>query len=65
MFAVIFERQDRKPDEIYYYNKRVDAVYHFGLFFNDNTDMYSKISIIDVDENREIMYNTLNSDAVK
>ena len=64
MFAVVFERNDQKPDEVYYYNKKDSAEYHFDLFSDDDSGMYSKISIIDVDEKREIRYNRLDFDAM-
>lgn len=65
MFVVIFNRSDEKPDEEYCYYKREDAEYHLGLFLDDDSDIYSKISIVEVDENQEIRYNTLNSDAMR
>lgn len=64
MFAVVFERKDENPDEVYYYNKKESAEYHFYLFSDDASGMYSKISIIDVDEKREIRYNRLDTDAM-
>lgn len=65
MFAVVFKRRDRRPDEVYYYKKKDDAEYHFGLFSNDDSNLYSKISIIKVDEEQEISYNKLNFDAMR
>ena len=65
MFAVMFERKDCQPNEIYFYHTREDAAYHFSLFCNDDSGLYSKISIFLVDEDEEILYNGLNIDAVR
>ena len=46
MFVVVFNRSDDKPDEEYCYYKREDAEYHLGLFLDDDSDIYSKISIV-------------------
>ena len=59
MFAVVFKRVDRQPDEVYYYKNEIDAVYHFELFIDDDSGLYSKISLLKVDEQREIRYNIL------
>ena len=65
MFAVVFKRKDGKLDEVYYYNKKDDAEHHLELFENDDSDLYAKISIVMVDEDREIRYNKLNFDAMR
>ena len=59
MFAVVFKRVDKQPDEVYYYKNENDAVYHFELFIDDDSGLYSKISLLKVDEQQEIRYNIL------
>lgn len=45
MYTVTFRRKDDQPDEIYYYNKYEDAYYHFNLFRDDDSDLYSRIEL--------------------
>lgn len=46
MFIVRFLRLDGKPDEEYCYAKFEDARYHFQLFFNDDSYLYSKVLLL-------------------
>ena len=41
MYAVTFKRKDEQPDEIYYYQNYADAAYHFNLFKDDYSGLYS------------------------
>jgi hypothetical protein len=50
MYTVTFIRRDGEPDEIYYYNQLNEARHHFELFRNDDSELYSRIEL--VQENR-------------
>ena len=50
MFVVCFERNDKKPNEEYYYRKKADAQYHIDLFKDDNSKLYKKISLFQIEE---------------
>lgn len=50
MFVVCFERNDGKPVEEYYYQLEKDALYHFGLFQNGDSNLYKKISLFKIVE---------------
>lgn len=45
MYTVIFKRKDNQPDEIFTYNSLEEAQYHFNLFKNDDSDLYSRIEL--------------------
>ena len=47
MYIVRFVRKDNQPDEEYYYRQLADATYHFSLFVDDDSNLYSKIEVID------------------
>ena len=46
LFVVRFVRRDLKPDEEYYYSDIEAADEHFGLFLDDDSELYSKIEIV-------------------
>lgn len=46
LFVVRFVRRDLKPEEEYYYSSIEAAEEHFGLFLNDDSELYSKIEIV-------------------
>ena len=48
MYLIKFVRNDGQANELYYYSKRADALYHISLFHNDNSNLYKKIEIIKV-----------------
>ena len=50
MYTVTFIRRDGQPDEIYYYNQLDEARHHFELFRDDDSELYSRIEL--VQENR-------------
>ena len=45
-YLVRFVRRDGQPDEIYNYAHRSDAEYHFGLFRDDDSELYDRIELI-------------------
>ena len=48
-YLVRFVRRDGQPDEIYdyaHYAHRSDAEYHFGLFRDDDSELYDRIELI-------------------
>lgn len=47
MFTLTFVRRDHKPNEIYYYQKNSDAIYHFQLFKDDDSGLYHRILLED------------------
>lgn len=48
MFLVCFVRKDQQPNEEYYYVSRQDAQSHFDLFRNDNSHLYCRIDLIEI-----------------
>lgn len=58
MFVIRFIRNDGKPDEEYYYNKREDAEYHISLFESDDSGLYTDITIFCT--NYESNYHTID-----
>ena len=44
-FIVRFVRRDGKPDEEYFYNTTGEALYHFELFANDDSGLYTRIEV--------------------
>ena len=53
-YIVRFERVDYKPAEEYYYRDKEDAANHLQLFLDDDSGLYRRIVIIDLDSNKEI-----------
>ena len=47
MYIVKFVRFDGKGNEEYYYQNIKDAKYHFQLFLNDDSLLYSKVLLLD------------------
>ena len=45
MFIVRFKRKDNATEE-YFYHKYPDAEYHFSLFIEDDSDIYSRIELL-------------------
>ena len=48
MYVVRFVRTDGRPDEEYYYHILNDAVFHFNLFENDDSGIFSMIELLEV-----------------
>lgn len=51
MFSTIFYRKDKKQDEIYYYNDENAAKSHMELFRADDSNLYSRIAVVNDDTN--------------
>ena len=45
-YIVRFVRNDSKPDEEYFYNRLEDAKYHFSLFEQDDSKIYTRIELL-------------------
>lgn len=48
MYIVSFKLKDNTTEE-YFYHKYPDAEYHFGLFVGDNSELYSRVELLDDD----------------
>ena len=46
MFIVSFIRKDGQPNEEYYYRSAKDAIGHFLLFENDDSNLYDQVCLI-------------------
>ena len=44
-YIVRFIRRDGRPDEEYFYNAAEDAMWHFGLFADDDSGLYTRIEV--------------------
>ena len=49
IYIVRFIREDRKPNEEYYYHSLEDARNHIDLFCDDDSGLYKTISLLAVD----------------
>ena len=45
-YIVRFIRVDGRPNEEYYYMRKEDAIYHYRLFLDDDSGLYSKIVLL-------------------
>lgn len=45
LFIVSFIRQDNKPNEDYYYFSKEQAIEHFNLFKDDDSNLYNRIEL--------------------
>lgn len=45
LFVVRFIRADGGPDEEYYYHFEKDAIGHFRMFLDDDSDLYNRIQV--------------------
>ncbi|GEM_PF-6934241 len=59
MYAVTFKRKDEQPDEIYYYQNYADAAYHFNLFKDDDSGLYSRIELSKIQEPMELIMEVI------
>lgn len=48
MFIVRFVRRDRHPNEEYYYNTIEEARWHLNLFHEDDSGLYERVVLIDM-----------------
>lgn len=61
MYIVRFIMVDGTPDQEYLYHRKEDAEYHFGLFSNNDADMYFAIQLLCDDKiivNRVLGFST-------
>lgn len=50
MYVLRFVRKDDQPPEEYYYRQLEDARYHLSLFINDDSNLYNRIELEDVEK---------------
>lgn len=50
-YLVVFEHKDGSATETFHYINKSDADYHFGLFVNDDSDIYRMIALALMDWN--------------
>lgn len=50
MYVVKFIRNDGNPPEEYYYRDIEDAIFHFSLFENDDSGLYSSIAVVELEQ---------------
>lgn len=55
MFFVRFVRKDQQPNEEFYYVNRQDAEAHFDLFRADDSNLYSRIDLIEINTKETIL----------
>lgn len=60
MYMVQFVRFDNQPDEEYYYNNQSDAMKHLNMFRDDDSGLYQKINLLEVDGENEKMIISLD-----
>lgn len=48
MYIVRFIRWDDQPNEEYYYHHLEDAIFHFDLFKDDDSGLYTRIELLEV-----------------
>ncbi len=49
MYLLRFVRRDQQPNEEYFYNNQQDAEYHMNLFRDDDSDLYCRIELLEVE----------------
>lgn len=59
MYIVKFVRRDHEPDEEYIYNGYSDAKHHMDLFIGDDSQLYSHIDLLRLNDNGELILNSL------
>lgn len=58
MFVVRFIRKDGQPNEEYYYHELDNAKRHLALFYEDNSDLYKIVLLLD--EERGIIVDSVS-----
>lgn len=59
MYIVKFVRRDGEPDEEYIYNEYGDAKHHMDLFIGDDSQLYSRIDLLRLNDNGEVILCSL------
>lgn len=54
MYITRFVRSDGYPDEEYQYNCETEAMYHFSLFEEDDSNLYSLIEVVKICGSQEV-----------
>lgn len=54
MYITRFVRSDGYPDEEYQYNFEAEAMYHFSLFEEDDSNLYSLIEVVKICGSQEV-----------
>lgn len=62
MYSVRFLRADEMPDEVYYYNRKLDAEKHFDLFKTDDSGLYHRIDLVLEENGTETTLKTIHFD---
>lgn len=60
MYIVRFVGSDNQTVEEYLYHKEKDAMFHFSLFEEDDSHLYSHIEVLRIFENREVEIAKIN-----
>ena len=62
MYIVRFVRVDGQPKEEYFYHKENDALYHFSLFEDDDSELYNSVEVVKIHKNKELRLVKLHLD---
>lgn len=49
-YVVRFVRRDKKPNEEYFYPAYEDAAHHLNLFQEDDSNLYDRIELVDIND---------------
>ena len=60
MYLIKFIRKDLNPDEDYYYHNLTDAQNHFDLFHDDDSDLYQRIELLQIEGLTENLLNHID-----
>ena len=64
-YYVRLVRADKQADEIYHYWRRKEAEYHFNLFKDDDSGLYSHVDLLLVDKDRSMILEQISFDERK
>ena len=60
MYIVRFVRVGSNPDEEYQYHNESAAMYHFSLFEDDDSGLYSLIEVVNILGSQEVQIAKMN-----
>ena len=60
MYIVRFLRSDGQENEEYFYYKEEDALFHFSLFEEDDSRLYSCIEFMHIYKDKEVHIAKMN-----